>query len=145
MTPKKLKKGPQKLLIIGPDHSPQPKIDFSYYETSGQYICSLICATENGWKLHLKFLATADRPDDWLYLSATIGPNISDLFDLSHHWVLLFSQRYEIKSPPEAFLDRKELRQVGFYDVEKFRLITIDSCALIESHLLFTNVNFATS
>ena len=45
--------GPQKLLIIGPDpfishsspdHSPQPRIDFSYYEISGPDICSLICA-----------------------------------------------------------------------------------------------------
>jgi hypothetical protein len=40
------------LLIIGPDpfisqfspdHSPQPRIDFSYYEISGPDICSLIC------------------------------------------------------------------------------------------------------
>ena len=44
--------GPQKLLVIGPDpfisqsnpdHSPQPRIDFSYYEISGPDICSLIC------------------------------------------------------------------------------------------------------
>ena len=54
LTPKKWKNGPQKLLIIGPDpfisqsspdHSPQPRIDFSYYEISGPDICSLICAT----------------------------------------------------------------------------------------------------
>ena len=47
-----LRNGPQKLLIIGPDpfisqsspyHSPQPRIDFSYYEISGPDICSLIC------------------------------------------------------------------------------------------------------
>jgi hypothetical protein len=40
------------LLIIGPnpfisqsspDHSPQPRIDFSYYEISGPDICSLFC------------------------------------------------------------------------------------------------------
>ena len=52
MTPKKWKNGPQKLLIIGPDpfisksspdHSPQPRIDFSYYEISGLDICSLFC------------------------------------------------------------------------------------------------------
>ena len=52
LTPKKWKNGPQKLLIIGPDpfisqsspdHSPQPRIDFSYYEISGPDICSLIC------------------------------------------------------------------------------------------------------
>ena len=52
LTPKKWKNGPQKLLIIGPDpfisqsspdHNPQPRIDFSYYEISGQDICSLIC------------------------------------------------------------------------------------------------------
>jgi hypothetical protein len=45
---KTLKNGPQKLLIIGPDpfisqpspdHSPQPRIDFSYYEISGPDIC----------------------------------------------------------------------------------------------------------
>ena len=44
MSIKTLKNGPQKLLIIGPnpfisqsspDHSPQPRIDFSYYEISG--------------------------------------------------------------------------------------------------------------
>jgi hypothetical protein len=49
---KTLKNGPQKLLIIGPDpfisqsspdHSPQPRIDLSYYEISGPDICSLIC------------------------------------------------------------------------------------------------------
>ena len=49
---KTLKNSPQKLLIIGPDpfisqsspdHSPQPRIDFSYYEISGEDICSLIC------------------------------------------------------------------------------------------------------
>jgi hypothetical protein len=39
----------------------------------------------------------------------------------------------------------KKLRQVGCYDVEKFRLVTIDSCALIDSCLLFSNLNFATS
>ena len=27
----------------GPDHSPLPRIDFSYYEISGPDICSLIC------------------------------------------------------------------------------------------------------
>ena len=52
LTPKKWKNGPQKLLIIGqnpyisqssPDHSPQHRIDFSYYEISGPEICSLIC------------------------------------------------------------------------------------------------------
>ena len=42
-------------------------------------------------------------------------------------------------------LTLKKLRQVGCYDVEKFRLITIDSCALIDSCLLFTNLDFATS
>ena len=49
---KEKKNRPQKLLIIGqdhfisqssPDHSPQPRIDFSYYEISGKDICSLIC------------------------------------------------------------------------------------------------------
>jgi hypothetical protein len=49
---KTLKNRPKKLLIIGPnpyisqsspDHSPQPRIDFSYYEISGPDICSLIC------------------------------------------------------------------------------------------------------
>ena len=50
LTPKKLKNWPQKLLIIGPfilqsspDHSPQPRIDFSYYEILGPDMCSLIC------------------------------------------------------------------------------------------------------
>ena len=55
LTPKKWKNGPQKLLIIGPDpfvsqsspdHSPQPRIDFSYYEISGPDIFSLICGTD---------------------------------------------------------------------------------------------------
>ena len=53
LTPKKWKNGPQKLLIIGPDpfisqsspdHSPQSRIDFSYYQILGPDICSLICA-----------------------------------------------------------------------------------------------------
>ena len=48
---KNSKKHPKKLLIIGPNpfiplaspgHSPQPKIDFPYYEISGPNICSLI-------------------------------------------------------------------------------------------------------
>ena len=51
-TPKKGKNRTQMLLIIGPDpfisqsspdHIPQPRIDFSYYEISGPDICSLIC------------------------------------------------------------------------------------------------------
>ena len=46
------KKHSKKLLIISPNpfiprsspgHSPQPKIDFSYYEILGPEICSLIC------------------------------------------------------------------------------------------------------
>ena len=51
--PRKSEKNwPQKLLMIDPapfiaqssqDHSPQPRIDFSYYEISGPDICSLIC------------------------------------------------------------------------------------------------------
>jgi hypothetical protein len=45
------------LLIIGPDpfisqsspdHSPQPIIDFSYYEISGPDICSLIWGSPTG-------------------------------------------------------------------------------------------------
>ena len=65
LTPKKWKNGPQKLLIIGPDpfisqsspdHSPQPRIDFSYYEISGPDICSLIC----GLKCHLLDVVTKD-------------------------------------------------------------------------------------
>ena len=52
LTTKKWKNGPKKLLIIGPDpffplsspdHSPQPRIDFPFYEISGPDICSLIC------------------------------------------------------------------------------------------------------
>ena len=48
MVYKNLKNGPQKLLIIGwnpssPDHSPLPRIDFSYYQIWEPYICSLIC------------------------------------------------------------------------------------------------------
>ena len=52
LTPKKWKNGPKKMLIINPDpffpksspgHSPQPKIDFPYYEISGPDICSIIC------------------------------------------------------------------------------------------------------
>ena len=52
LVPKKWKNGPQKLLIISPDpfisqsspdHSPLPRIDFSYYEISGSNICFLIC------------------------------------------------------------------------------------------------------
>ena len=33
------------------DHSPQPKIDFSYYEISGQDICSLICGYHLSFRL----------------------------------------------------------------------------------------------
>ena len=53
------------MLIIGPnpfisqsspDHSPQPRINFSYYEISGPDICSLICAVkvlvQMTWSLH---------------------------------------------------------------------------------------------
>ena len=32
------------MLIIGPDHNPLLRIDFSYYEISGPDICFLICA-----------------------------------------------------------------------------------------------------
>ena len=47
-----IKNWPQRLLIISldpyiskssPEHSPKPRIDFSYYEISGPDICSLIC------------------------------------------------------------------------------------------------------
>ena len=56
------------MLIIGPtpfisqsspDHCPQPRIDFSYYEMSGPDICSFICVldleiiNENKWFLLL--------------------------------------------------------------------------------------------
>ena len=59
-------------------------------------------------------------------------------------------QSYEMKLPSKAFLDGRsspwrKLRQVGCYDVAKFRLVTIDSCALIHNCLLFTNLNFDTS
>ena len=32
--------------LSSPGHSPQPKIDFPYYEISGPDICSLICEME---------------------------------------------------------------------------------------------------
>ena len=63
LTPKKWKNWPQKLLIIGPDpfisqsspeHSPQPRIDFSYYEISGPDICSLICGSNLFFQLLLQ-------------------------------------------------------------------------------------------
>ena len=56
MSIKTLKNWPQKLLIISPnpfisqsspDHSPQPRIDFSYYKISGPDICSLICVDQS--------------------------------------------------------------------------------------------------
>ena len=61
-----------------------------------------------------------------------------------------FTQSYEIKLPSQTLLDGtfspyRKLRQVGCYDVAKFRLVKIDSCALIHSCQLFTNLNFATS
>ena len=73
----------------------------------------------------------------------------ADLFK-SHNNPTSTFQSYEIKLPSQAFLDGRsspwrKLREVGCYDVAKFRLVTIDSCALIHSCLLFTNLNFATS
>ena len=73
---KTLKNWPQKLLIIGPDpfisqsspdRSPQPRINFSYYEISGPDICSLICACSNvvtsAWcSLFMKSLETKMLP-----------------------------------------------------------------------------------
>ena len=58
-------------------------------------------------------------------------------------------QSYEIKLPSQAFLDGRaspwrKLRQVGCYDVAKFRLVTIESYALIHSCCLSTSLNFAT-
>ena len=62
MSIKTLKNGPQKLLIIGPDpfisqsspdHSSQPRTDFSYYEISGPDICSLICELDSADRLIL--------------------------------------------------------------------------------------------
>ena len=70
LVPKKWKNGPQKLLIINPDHfisqyspdhSPQPRIDFSYFEISGTDICSLICILESrqmSWNLLFLILKT---------------------------------------------------------------------------------------
>ena len=59
-----LKNGPQKLIIIGPDpfisqsspdHSPKPRIDFSYYEISRPDICSLICDLDlSSFRCHLE-------------------------------------------------------------------------------------------
>ena len=66
LTPKKLKNGPQKLLIIGPDsffqlsspdHSPQPKIDFPYHEILGPDICFLICES-NSMRWHFMALTS---------------------------------------------------------------------------------------
>ena len=61
-------------------------------------------------------------------------------------------QSYEIKLPSQAFLDwrflhLRKLREIGCHDVAKFRFVTIDSSALIQSCLLFTNptcLNFST-
>ena len=43
-----------------PGHSPQPRIDFSYYEISGPDICSLICGSNS---LHLWFYQFASFYD----------------------------------------------------------------------------------
>ena len=62
---KKLKKPPSKvahnrprpfLTQSSPDHCPQPRIDFSYYEISGPDICSLICGRNPNFVLvlHMK-------------------------------------------------------------------------------------------
>ena len=69
---------------------------------------------------------------------------------INTYYMLWQLQSYEIKLPSQAFLDGRsspwrKLRQVGCYDVAKFRLVTIYSCALIHSCVLFTNLNFATS
>ena len=52
-----------------------------------------------------------------------------------------FRQSYEIKLPSQAFLDGRtlpwrKLRQVGCYDVAKFKLVRIDNCKLMHSCLL---------
>ena len=69
-TPKTWKDRPQKLVIIGPDpfisqsspdHSPQPRIDFSYCEISGPDICSLICDTQYLLITKMTLLESFDR------------------------------------------------------------------------------------
>ena len=73
MSIKTLKNGPQKLLIIGPDpfisqsspdQSPQPRIDFSYYEISGPDICSLICGVESDLQLRWTLLVFGGWTDN---------------------------------------------------------------------------------
>jgi hypothetical protein len=62
--PEKVKKPPSKVAhnrpkpffpLASPDHSPQPRIDFSYYEILGPDICSLICELEMDGTLHTDF------------------------------------------------------------------------------------------
>ena len=78
---KNFKKRASKLLKIGPDpfisqsrpdHSPQPRIDFSHYEISGPDICCLICALQ--YKHFWCFVFSSDwfviwrdlfQVDDW--------------------------------------------------------------------------------
>ena len=94
LTPKKWKNGPQKLLIISPDlfisqsspdHSSQPRIEFSYYGISGPDICSLIC----GWQLTIDFIAIII----WHAVKLSIADN----------WIVQADEFIQFSLTPNAF------------------------------------------
>ena len=87
--PGKVKKGPQKLLIIGPDpfisqsspdHSSQPRIDFSYYAILGPDICSLICDSNTWERLKNPGNHTGIQPTLPLGLAAAAGTTAATAF-----------------------------------------------------------------
>ena len=94
LTPKEWKNWPQKLLIISPDlfipksspdHSPQPRIDFPYYETSGSDICSLICGCYYvlNWKLLLSMIVRMKK----CQLSLSEGKLIRYVVIVMNEWM----------------------------------------------------------
>ena len=88
------------MLIIGPtpffsqsspDHSPQPRIDFSYYEISGPDICSLICGQVYSKTGTITFIGNAS--DAWF----TWGTRVNHLDDL----IVGLFERFMVKFVPQ--------------------------------------------
>ena len=159
LSTKTKKNRPQKLLIISPDlfssqsspdHSSQPRIDFSYYGISGPDICSLICDWSSNHVDRNQILAFWSRYfevrkcnyDNWTYSKYQRWLNLKRMFLFSNIEPIILRSIFKRKRKCGLRLSQECTgRLVGERIVGKWGFTVENSSWLLRLFATFSFVN----
>ena len=116
------KNHPKTLLIIGqnpfipqssPGHSPQPKIDFPYYEISGPNMCSLICGAAAGVRLPFLIGSSFQHPNLMTFPSKLWFLQLIPKNDKNLKWKIISLPIFKIKTKNLIIFLKKDCLQLS--------------------------------